>query len=83
MRCRSCAARPWQKSSRILEEREEALEEFGLARRMQVFVQAAQAVAYAHAKGVVHLDLKPSNVMMGGHGEVRVLDWGLALWRSS
>jgi len=49
-----------------------------LARRMQVFVQMGQAVAYAHAKGVVHRDLKPLNVMLGGHGEVQVMDWGLS-----
>jgi serine/threonine-protein kinase len=43
-----------------------------------VFLQVAQAVAHAHARGVVHCDLKPSNVMLGEHGEVLVTDWGLA-----
>ena len=45
---------------------------------MQVFVEVCQAVSYAHAKGVLHMDLKPANVMLGSHGEVQVMDWGLS-----
>lgn len=56
----------------------EATQAYSLGRRMHVFVAVAQAVSYAHAKGVVHRDLKPSNVMLGDHGEVQVMDWGLA-----
>jgi hypothetical protein len=45
---------------------------------LQVFVRVCQALAFAHKEGVIHLDLKPSNVMVGEHGEVQVMDWGLA-----
>jgi hypothetical protein len=45
----------------------------------RVLVQVCHAVAFAHARGVLHRDLKPQNVMIGRYGEVYVLDWGLAL----
>ena len=50
----------------------------GEAAVLGVFERIAEAVAFAHAAGVVHRDLKPSNVMVGAFGEVLVLDWGVA-----
>src|SRR6185503_990569 len=43
-----------------------------------VFLDVVRAIAYAHVRGVVHCDLKPSNVLIGEHDEVVVGDWGLA-----
>nr|BAL55989.1 serine/threonine protein kinase [uncultured Planctomycetota bacterium] len=45
---------------------------------LQVFEQVCQAVGYAHSHRVIHRDLKPGNIMVGSHGEVQVMDWGLA-----
>lgn len=47
-------------------------------RLIQAFHRACEAVGFAHARGVIHRDLKPDNIMLGGYGEVLVLDWGLA-----
>jgi eukaryotic-like serine/threonine-protein kinase len=46
--------------------------------RLRIFLRMCDAVAFAHARGVLHRDLKPANVMIGSFGEVLVMDWGLA-----
>jgi serine/threonine protein kinase len=48
------------------------------ALRLDLFSRVLEAVAFAHAHGVVHRDLKPENIMAGGFGEVFVMDWGVA-----
>ena len=49
-----------------------------LADRLRLFLRICEAVAFAHARGVLHRDLKPTNIMVGPFGEVLVMDWGLA-----
>jgi serine/threonine protein kinase len=48
-------------------------------RNLQIFARVCRAVEFAHERGVLHRDLKPENVMVGEHGQVYVLDWGLAM----
>jgi serine/threonine protein kinase len=52
---------------------------FPLPRRLRAFLQLCQAMCFAHERGVLHRDLKPANVMLADHGELLVMDWGLAL----
>ena len=54
------------------------VEKYPLNALLTIFLKVCDALAFAHAKGVIHRDLKPENLMLGSFGEVLVMDWGLA-----
>ncbi len=56
---------------------------WGNADILAIFVQVCHALDYAHCQGVAHLDVKPSNIMVGAFGEVYLMDWGLARFRGN
>ena len=46
---------------------------------LAIFIKLCETLAYAHDKGVIHLDLNPDNIMLGQYGEVVITDWGNAI----
>ncbi|MHC4341282.1 MAG: bifunctional serine/threonine-protein kinase/formylglycine-generating enzyme family protein [Planctomycetota bacterium] len=58
-------------------------EEYTLHRLVTILERIAEALQFAHERGVVHRDIKPENIMLGDYGEVHVMDWGLARVRAA
>lgn len=56
---------------------------FGVHEAVDVAVQVAEALAFAHDRGVIHRDIKPPNIMMIAGGRVKIMDFGIARMRSS
>ena len=56
----------------------ETVKSFPLNERIDIYQKLCEAVAYAHSKGILHMDLKPGNVLVSDYGEVLLCDWGLA-----
>src|SRR6185437_15211879 len=48
------------------------------ARMFGILGQTANALDYAHSKGIVHRDIKPANIMIAGDGTVKITDFGIA-----
>jgi len=51
---------------------------YDLTQLVDVLIQTAHALRYAHSHRVVHRDIKPENILVGPYDEVLLLDWGLA-----
>ena len=73
--------RPWLSYELVEDARSlsAACEERDLRGQIELIAQAAEALEHAHARGVVHRDVKPDNVLVDTTGQVRVTDFGLAL----
>lgn len=48
-------------------------------KKLDIAIQLCKGLAYAHKNGVIHRDIKPSNIIIDQHGDVKILDFGIAL----
>jgi tetratricopeptide (TPR) repeat protein len=51
--------------------------------KIDVLRQICEGLAHAHGSGIVHCDIKPGNVRVSTEGEVKIVDFGIALFQSS
>jgi serine/threonine-protein kinase len=75
---RDADGRPYFTMKRLAGVTLEALRGGPLQRLLRAFVDVCLAIEFAHEHGVIHRDIKPTNIMLGDFGEVYVLDWGVA-----
>jgi len=67
-----------QAIKRLHKETPEGERDFELRKLIKRFIDVCNAIDYSHARGILHRDLKPDNIMLGEYGETLVVDWGLA-----
>ncbi|WP_168565501.1 protein kinase domain-containing protein [Crateriforma spongiae] len=58
---------------------DQQIADMSIEENLRVLLRVADAIRYAHSRGLVHRDIKPENVMLGRFGEVLLADWGLAI----
>jgi serine/threonine-protein kinase len=56
----------------------ETLRKYDMPRRIEILLGILRALSFAHERGIIHRDIKPANVMIGKHGEIILMDWGVA-----
>jgi len=57
--------------------------DYPFAKRIEIFKEILKAVSFAHFHGIIHRDIKPANIIIGKHGEVTLMDWGIAKFLSN
>ena len=62
----------------IVRDRINGSKRYSLETLLEIFLKVCDAMIYAHSRGVLHLDLKPSNIVVGKYGQAVLYDWGLA-----
>ena len=62
----------------LLPEDDEETEPLEVDRGLELFEQVVAGIAYAHAQGIIHRDIKPDNILIGSDGQAKILDFGIA-----